>query len=250
MGILNRTPDSFFDAGETFALDALFRRAEQLVAEGADVLDVGGVKAGPGPEVTEAEELDRVVPALEALHARFETPLSVDTWRARRAAGGVRGRCRGRQRHQRLRRSRLSPDRREARGVGRRHPHPPGPASAGPGAAVRRSPRRRADLPRSPGRAPPKPPASRRSRSRSISGSTSARPRRRARSCCARATPSRRSATRCCCRRRASASSASSSTSRSTSAATRRWLPSRSGSCTDAGSCACTTLPDRSGCAG
>ena len=82
MGILNRTPDSFFDAGETFALDALFRRAEQLVAEGADVLDVGGVKAGPGPEVTEAEELDRVVPALEALHTRFDTPLSVDTWRA------------------------------------------------------------------------------------------------------------------------------------------------------------------------
>jgi dihydropteroate synthase len=82
MGILNRTPDSFFDAGETFALDALFRRAEQLVAEGADVLDVGGVKAGPGPEVTEAEELDRVVPAIQELHARFETPLSIDTWRA------------------------------------------------------------------------------------------------------------------------------------------------------------------------
>ncbi|MFL6243473.1 MAG: dihydropteroate synthase [Acidimicrobiia bacterium] len=82
MGILNRTPDSFFDAGETFALDALFRRAEQLVAEGADVLDVGGVKAGPGPEVTEAEELDRVVPAIQEVRARFETPLSVDTWRA------------------------------------------------------------------------------------------------------------------------------------------------------------------------
>jgi dihydropteroate synthase len=82
MGILNRTPDSFLDAGETFVLDALLRRAEQLVVEGADVLDVGGVKAGPGPEVTEAEELDRVVPAIEELHARFETPLSVDTWRA------------------------------------------------------------------------------------------------------------------------------------------------------------------------
>ncbi len=82
MGILNRTPDSFFDRGETFSLDALLRRAEQLVAEGADVLDVGGVKAGPGPEVTETEELDRVVPALEALRARFDTPLSVDTWRA------------------------------------------------------------------------------------------------------------------------------------------------------------------------
>jgi dihydropteroate synthase len=82
MGILNRTPDSFFDAGETFALDALLRRAEQLVTEGADVLDVGGVKAGPGPEVSEDEELDRVVPAVEALRARFDTPLSVDTWRA------------------------------------------------------------------------------------------------------------------------------------------------------------------------
>ena len=91
MGILNRTPDSFFDAGETFALDALLRRAEQLVAEGADVLDVGGVKAGPGPEVTETEELDRVVPAIEQLDARFDTPLSVDTWRAAvlRAACGA-----------------------------------------------------------------------------------------------------------------------------------------------------------------
>jgi dihydropteroate synthase len=53
-----------------------------LVDEGADILDVGGVKAGPGPEVTEAEELDRVIPAIEALHLRFEVPLSVDTWRA------------------------------------------------------------------------------------------------------------------------------------------------------------------------
>jgi dihydropteroate synthase len=82
MGVLNRTPDSFFDRGATFELDALLGRAEQLVTEGADVLDVGGVKAGPGPEVTEGEELDRVVPALEALRDRFDVPLSVDTWRA------------------------------------------------------------------------------------------------------------------------------------------------------------------------
>ena len=61
MGILNRTPDSFYDKGATFALDAFYTRAEALVAEGADILDVGGVKAGPGPEVTEAEEMDRVV---------------------------------------------------------------------------------------------------------------------------------------------------------------------------------------------
>jgi dihydropteroate synthase len=82
MGILNRTPDSFYDKGATFSLDALLHRAEQLVAEGADMLDVGGVKAGPGPEVSEAEELDRVIPALDALCGRFDVPLSIDTWRA------------------------------------------------------------------------------------------------------------------------------------------------------------------------
>jgi dihydropteroate synthase len=82
MGILNRTPDSFYDHGATFELDALLRRADQLVADGADVLDVGGVKAGPGPEVGEQEELDRVVPTVEALRTRFEAPISVDTWRA------------------------------------------------------------------------------------------------------------------------------------------------------------------------
>jgi dihydropteroate synthase len=82
MGILNRTPDSFFDSGEFFELDATLRRAERLVAEGADILDVGGVKAGPGPEVSEQEELERVIPAIEALCARFELPVSVDTWRA------------------------------------------------------------------------------------------------------------------------------------------------------------------------
>jgi dihydropteroate synthase len=83
MGILNRTPDSFFDQGATYGLDALLNRAEELVREGADILDVGGVKAGPGPEVTENEELDRVIPAVEALHARFDVPISADTWRAR-----------------------------------------------------------------------------------------------------------------------------------------------------------------------
>src|SRR5436190_8881147 len=49
MGILNRTPDSFFDRGATFGLDQLLRRADEQVGQGADVLDVGGVKAGPGP---------------------------------------------------------------------------------------------------------------------------------------------------------------------------------------------------------
>lgn len=82
MGILNRTPDSFFDQGGYWDFDAFLAKAEALVDEGADFLDVGGVKAGPGDEVTEQEELDRVLPAVEALAARFDVPLSVDTWRA------------------------------------------------------------------------------------------------------------------------------------------------------------------------
>ncbi len=86
MGILNRTPDSFYDRVATWDFDAFLRAAEALVAEGADFLDVGGVKAGPGPEVTEAEELDRVVPAVAALAERFDLPLSVDTFRAAVAA--------------------------------------------------------------------------------------------------------------------------------------------------------------------
>lgn len=86
MGILNRTPDSFFDQGRYFAFDDFLRKAEALVADGADLLDVGGVKAGPGPDVTEQEELDRTVPAIAALRDRFDVPLSIDTWRASVAA--------------------------------------------------------------------------------------------------------------------------------------------------------------------
>jgi dihydropteroate synthase len=86
MGILNRTPDSFYDRGRYWDLDTFYARADQLVAEGADLLDIGGVKAGPGPEVSEAEEIDRVVPVIAALRDRFDVPLSVDTWRANVAA--------------------------------------------------------------------------------------------------------------------------------------------------------------------
>lgn len=96
MGILNRTPDSFFDGGEYFDLDEFLRKAERLIDEGADFLDVGGVKAGPGPEVPTDEELERVVPAVVALRERFDVPISVDTWnpvvlRAALRAGAVVG---------------------------------------------------------------------------------------------------------------------------------------------------------------
>ncbi|MEM9131710.1 MAG: dihydropteroate synthase [Actinomycetota bacterium] len=82
MGILNRTPDSFYDAGEYWTFDAFLAKAQTLVDDGADFLDVGGVKAGPGDEVSLEEELERVLPAVEALRSRFDIPLSVDTWRA------------------------------------------------------------------------------------------------------------------------------------------------------------------------
>ena len=82
MGILNRTKDSFFEPAATFDLDSLFTRAHQLVDDGADVLDLGGVRAGPGEEVAEAEELDRVAPVVAELVRRFDLPISIDTWRA------------------------------------------------------------------------------------------------------------------------------------------------------------------------
>lgn len=80
MGILNRTPDSFYDQGGYFGFDQFLAKAESLVAQGADLLDIGGVKAGPGPEVSQQEELDRVIPAIEAVVERFDVPVSVDTW--------------------------------------------------------------------------------------------------------------------------------------------------------------------------
>jgi dihydropteroate synthase len=82
MAILNRTPDSFYDRGATFGFEAALAAGERALAEGADWLDVGGVKAGPGAPVTEAEELDRVVPLIEALRERSDAVISVDTFRA------------------------------------------------------------------------------------------------------------------------------------------------------------------------
>lgn len=82
MGIANRTPDSFFDKGSYFSFERFLEHCDRLVSEGADLLDIGGVKAGAGPEVTEAEELERVVPAVEAVASRFDVAISVDSWRA------------------------------------------------------------------------------------------------------------------------------------------------------------------------
>lgn len=86
MAIVNRTPDSFFDHGRTYALGAAVEHALEQVAAGADVVDIGGIKAGPGPAVDIDEERRRVLPFIEAFRARSAVPLSVDTFRAAVAA--------------------------------------------------------------------------------------------------------------------------------------------------------------------
>ena len=82
MGILDRTPDSSGGRGTRVAMDLFLARAEQLVREGADVLEVGGPTAAPGPDVTAGEEIDRVVPAVAALTSRFDVVVSVGSVRA------------------------------------------------------------------------------------------------------------------------------------------------------------------------
>jgi dihydropteroate synthase len=79
MAIVNRTPDSFHDRGRTFALDRATEAVRAAAAAGADWIDIGGVPFAPGPEVTAAEELDRVMPVVEA--ARDLAVVSVDTFR-------------------------------------------------------------------------------------------------------------------------------------------------------------------------
>ena len=84
MGILNVTPDSFSDGGHFNGLDAALKHAEQMIAEGADIIDVGGESTRPShTPVGEAEEIDRVVPVIEALRARFDIPISIDTYKAK-----------------------------------------------------------------------------------------------------------------------------------------------------------------------
>lgn len=88
MGIVNRTPDSFYDGGRMGLADSV-SHGVRLVEEGADLLDVGGVKAGPGPPVSEAEERDRLLPLVAALAAAVEVPVSVETHRAPVASAAI-----------------------------------------------------------------------------------------------------------------------------------------------------------------
>lgn len=90
MAIVNRTPDSFYDRGATFTDEAAMAAVDRAVAEGADLVDIGGVKAGPGNEVDAAEETRRVVPFVAAIRAAYpDLLISVDTWRSEVARAAV-----------------------------------------------------------------------------------------------------------------------------------------------------------------
>jgi dihydropteroate synthase len=82
MAIINRTPNSFFDHGSTFSFEKAFTAAIAAVRDGADFVDLGGVPFGRGPAVSLEEEIDRVVPLVEAIHAASDILISVDTFNA------------------------------------------------------------------------------------------------------------------------------------------------------------------------
>jgi dihydropteroate synthase len=89
MAIVNRTPDSFYDGGATFALDAAVAASLAAVEQGADWVDIGGVPFAPGPPLTAGEEGDRVVPVIEAVSAASDVIISVDTFLPEVAARSI-----------------------------------------------------------------------------------------------------------------------------------------------------------------
>lgn len=90
MGILNVTPDSFSDGGKWRYMDAALRHVEDMLAEGMDILDVGGESTRPGYTLLDAEEeIARIVPVIEAVKKRFDVPVSLDTYKSAVARAGI-----------------------------------------------------------------------------------------------------------------------------------------------------------------
>ncbi|MBI1738845.1 MAG: dihydropteroate synthase [Acidobacteria bacterium] len=91
MGVLNVTPDSFSDGGKYFTVDAAVMQALEIEKVGADILDIGGESTRPGSEgVTDAEELQRVLPVIERLRGKLKIPISIDTQKAAVAEAAVK----------------------------------------------------------------------------------------------------------------------------------------------------------------
>lgn len=91
MGILNVTPDSFSDGGKFNRIDAALRHAEEMIRDGADIVDIGGESTRPGHTmISEEEEIARVVPVIEAVKSRFDVPVSIDTYKSKVTQAALR----------------------------------------------------------------------------------------------------------------------------------------------------------------
>lgn len=91
MGILNVTPDSFSDGGKWNDMDAALKHAEEMIAEGCDILDIGGESTRPGYTLlSDEEEISRVLPVIEAVKGRFDIPISLDTYKSKVAEAGLK----------------------------------------------------------------------------------------------------------------------------------------------------------------
>lgn len=90
MGILNVTPDSFSDGGKWNRMDAALRHTEEMIADGAAIIDVGGESTRPGyTMISDEEEIQRTVPVIEAIRSRFEIPVSIDTYKSNVAKAAI-----------------------------------------------------------------------------------------------------------------------------------------------------------------
>lgn len=90
MGILNVTPDSFSDGGKWNERDKALKHVEEMLAEGMDIVDIGGESTRPGhTQISDEEEIERVVPVIEAIKSRFDVPISLDTYKSKVARAGI-----------------------------------------------------------------------------------------------------------------------------------------------------------------
>lgn len=91
MGILNVTPDSFSDGGQYLQFDDALRRVEELISEGADIIDIGGESTRPGhQQISVEEEINRVIPVIEKIKENFNIPLSIDAYRSETVSAAIR----------------------------------------------------------------------------------------------------------------------------------------------------------------
>lgn len=91
MGILNVTPDSFSDGGKWNDMDAALKHTEEMIADGCDILDIGGESTRPGYTLlSDEEEISRVLPVIEAVKSRFDIPISLDTYKSKVAEAGLK----------------------------------------------------------------------------------------------------------------------------------------------------------------